>query len=147
VTHWLIWHRSRVQSVIWVNINILKQRAGGLALKNLRIQFVSDALVQQIVDGRKTASVVALDEVDVKEDEYNDALVIGRYYDVYDSKLQRRATIRIIAMEVCRWDSIPERLWRGETNSGAHEFRSDHKKFFGSPGHDFEFVAYYFEAV
>jgi uncharacterized protein YhfF len=116
-------------------------------LKNLRTQFVSDALVQQIVDGRKTASVVALGQVDAKEDEYNDALVIGRYYDVYDSKLKRRATIRIIAMEVCRWDSIPERLWRGEMNSSADEFRSDHVEFFGNPEDDFEFVAYYFKAV
>ena len=88
-------------------------------MKNLRIQFVSDALVQQIIDGRKTASVVTLDEVGLKEDEYNDALVVGRYYDVYDSKLEPRATIRIVAMEICRWDSIPERLWRGETASGA----------------------------
>ena len=114
-------------------------------MKNLRIQFVSDALVQQIVDGRKTASVVALDEVDVKEDEYNDALVVGRCYDVYDSELERRATIRIVAMELCRWDSIPERLWRGETNSSADEFRSDHEEYFGNTGDGFEFVAYYFE--
>ncbi len=124
---------------------MVRQRTGVLDLKNLRIQFVSDALVQQIVDGRKTASVVTLDEVDVKEDEYNDALVVGRYYDVYDSKLERRVTIRIVAMELCRWDSIPERLWRGETNSSADEFRSDHEEYFGNPGDDFEFVAYYFE--
>jgi len=114
-------------------------------LKNLKIQFVSDALVQQIAEGRKTASVVALDEVNVAEDEYNDALVVGRYYDVYDSKLERRATIRIVAMELCRWDSIPERLWRGETNSSADEFRSDHEEYFGDLSGDFEFVAYYFE--
>lgn len=116
-------------------------------MRNLKIQFVSDALVQQIVEGRKTASVVALDEVDVKEDEYNDALVVGRYYDVYDSKLERRVTIRIKAMKVCRWDSIPERLWRGETNSSADEFRSDHEEYFGNPSDDFEFIAYYFEVV
>ena len=116
-------------------------------MKNLKIQFVSDTLVQQIVAGRKTASVVALDEVDVKEDEYNDALVVGRHYDVYDSKLERRATIRITAMELCRWDAIPERLWRGETNTGADEFRSDHEEYFGNPGDDFEFVAYYFEVA
>ena len=30
---------------------------------NLRIQFVSDALVQQIIEGRKTASVVELGEL------------------------------------------------------------------------------------
>ena len=124
-----------------------RQRTGDPELRNLKIQFVSDALVQQIVEGRKTASVVALDEVDVKEDEYNDALVVGRYYDVYDSKLERRVTIRIKAMKVCRWDSIPERLWRGETNSPADEFRSDHEEYFGGPGDDFEFVAYYFEVA
>lgn len=114
-------------------------------MKNLSIEFVSDALVDQIIEGRKTASVVALDEVDVAEDEYNDALVVGRLYDVYDSKRERRATIRILAMEVCRWGSIPERLWRGETNLSADEFRSDHADYFGSPSDDFEFVAYYFK--
>jgi len=116
-------------------------------MENLRIQFVSDALVQQIVEGRKTASVVVLGEVDLAEDEYNDALVVGRYYDAYDSNLERRGTIRIVAMELCRWDSIPERLWLGETNSSADEFRSDHEEYFGDPSDDFEFIAYYFEVA
>ena len=118
-----------------------------MATDNLRIQFVSDALVEQISAGQKTASVVAVSEVDVAEDEYNDALVVGRYYDVYDSKLQCRTTIRIVAMELCRWDSVPERLWRGETNTSADEFRADHVEYFGGPGADFEFVAYYFEVA
>ena len=56
-----------------------------------------------------------------------------------------RATIRIVAMEVCHGGAVPERLWRGETNSSAVEFRSDHEEYFGNPGDDFEFVAYYFE--
>ncbi|MFH1372646.1 MAG: hypothetical protein ABII79_02475 [bacterium] len=50
--------------------------------ENKRIQFVSDALVKQVIEGRKTASVVALDEVDVTEDEYNDALVVGQFYGI-----------------------------------------------------------------
>jgi uncharacterized protein YhfF len=112
--------------------------------KNLRIQFVSDNLVQQIIDGRKTASVAEIEEIDIAEDEYNDALVVGRYYDVYDSAIVKRATIRIIGMELCRWDSIPERLWRGETNIDADDFRDDHKEYFNNPAPDFEFVAYYF---
>ncbi len=116
-----------------------------MARENRRIQFVSDALVEQVVDGRKTASVVALDEVDVAEDEYNDALVVGQLYDVYDGGLVRRATIRMTAMELCRWDSIPERLWRGEGNVSADEFREDHAGYFSDPRDDFEFVAYYFE--
>ena len=111
---------------------------------NLKIQFVSDNLVRQIIEGRKTASVAEIDEVDVKEDEYNDALVVCKRYDVYDSELKKRATIRIVAMELCRWDNIPERLWRGETNIDADEFREDHKEYFNNPSHEFEFVAYYF---
>ena len=114
---------------------------------NLNIQFVADALVQQIVDGKKTASVVEIDEVDVKEDEYNDVLIVGRKYDVYDSKLVNRATIQIIGMELCRWDDIPERLWRGETNESANEFREDHVDYFDNPSDDFEFIAYYFKLV
>ena len=39
------------------------------------------------------------------------------------------------------------RLWRGETNTGADEFRADHLDFFPDPGPGFEFVAYYFELV
>ena len=100
---------------------------------------------EQIVDAQKTASAVPVDEVDVAEDEYNDALVVGRHYDVYDSRLTRRTTIRISAMELCRWDSIPVRLWQGETNVSADEFRTDHEEYFEHPGPDFEFVAYYFE--
>jgi uncharacterized protein YhfF len=112
--------------------------------KNLKIQFVSDNLVQQIIEGRKTASVAEIEEIDIAEDEYNDALVIGKYFDVYDSALVKRATIRIVGMELCRWDSIPERLWRGETNIDADEFRDDHKEYFNNPAPEFEFVAYYF---
>jgi uncharacterized protein YhfF len=119
----------------------------GVAGAHRRIQFVSDALVQQIVDGRKTASVVPLGEVDVADGDYDDPLVVGEIYDVYDSALAVRATIRIVAMELCRWDDIPERLWLGETNSSAGEFRADHGDYFDNPQPDFEFVAYYFELV
>ncbi len=123
-----------------------REKAGEMMVrKNRRIQFVSDALVQQIAEGRKTASVTSVGEVDVADGEYDDPLVVGEYYDVYDSSLQKRATIRIVGMELCRWDSIPERLWRGETNSSADEFRADHVDYFSNPGPDFEFVAYYFE--
>ncbi len=115
--------------------------------KKRRIQFVSDALVQQIVDGRKTASVARLGEVDVQDGDYDDPLVVGERYDVYDSSLAVRATIRILAMELCRWKDIPERLWRGEANADPDEFRQDHLGYFENPGPDFEFVAYYFARI
>lgn len=110
-----------------------------------RMQFVLDKLVEQVAAGRKTASVVRLGEVDRGDGEYDDPLVVGEVYDVYDSALTRRATVRVIGMELCRWDAIPERLWRGETNASADEFRGDHLEYFDHPGPDFEFVAYYFE--
>jgi uncharacterized protein YhfF len=113
--------------------------------KNRSIQFVSDSLVEQIIDGRKTASVVRLGEVDIADGDYDDPLVVGEYYDVYDSSLVARTTIRILGMELCRWDDIPRRLWQGETNLSADEFRCDHLNYFENPGPDFEFVAYYFE--
>jgi uncharacterized protein YhfF len=115
--------------------------------KNRSIQFVSDSLVQQIIDGRKTASVVDLGEVDISDGDYDDPLVVGEYYDVYDSSLVSRTTIRIVGMELCRWEDIPERLWRGETNTSADEFRQDHLDYFENPGPGFEFVAYYFERI
>ena len=116
-----------------------------MSTEHRRIQFVSDNLVEQIVAGEKTASVVALDEVDLDEDEYNHALVVGRFYDVYDLGLTNRCTVRVTGMELCRWDAIPERLWRGETNGSADDFRSDHNDYFDDPADVFEFVAYYFE--
>ena len=58
-----------------------------------RIQFVYDRLVEQIIDGKKTASVVPLDEVNVDEDEYNHALVVGQHYEVFDSHFKPRCTI------------------------------------------------------
>ena len=112
-----------------------------------RIQFVSDALVGQIVEGRKTASVVHMGAVDAADGDYDDPLVVGETYDVYDSALEVKATIRIVAMELCQWDAIPERLWRGETNESADEFRRDHEDYFAYPESNFEFIAYYFELV
>lgn len=112
-----------------------------------RMQFVSDSLVQQVVDGIKTASVVRLGEVESGDGDYDDPLVVGEYYDVYDSRYNSRATIRVTAMELCSWEAIPERLWRGEANSSPEEFKADHMDYFDNPQPGFEFVAYYFELV
>jgi len=110
-----------------------------------RIQFVSDRLVEQIIEGKKTASVVKVCEVEHDEDEYNSAIVVGEYYAVYNSQFIHKCTIRLVSMELCRWNAIPERLWRGETNDSAEEFKQDHLDYFHNPPDDFEFIAYYFE--
>ncbi len=110
-----------------------------------RIQFVSDDLIDQIIEQKKTASVVNMKNLNHDENEYNHALVVGEFYDVYDRKLVKKCTIRIIKIELCRWNNIPERLWLGETNKSADEFREDHKEYFNYPSDDFEFAAYYFQ--
>ncbi len=112
-----------------------------------RIQFVSDDLIEQIIEQKKTASVANLKNLDHDENEYNHALVVGEFYDVYDRRLVKKCTIRIIRIELCRWIDIPERLWRGETNKSADEFREDHKEYFDDPSDDFEFAAYYFQLI
>jgi uncharacterized protein YhfF len=112
-----------------------------------RIQFVSDHLIEQIIEKKKTASVTHLKNLNHDEDEYNHALIVGEFYDVYDSKLVKRCTIRITAIELCQWDNIPERLWRGETNKNAYEFRDDHEEYFNYPPDSFEFAAYYFKLI
>jgi hypothetical protein len=50
-------------------------------------------------------------------------------------------------MELCIWRDISERLWRGESNTSAEEFRKDHENYFNKPSDDFEFIAYYFHLV
>ena len=42
-----------------------------------KIQFDFDSLVQQIIEGRKTASVVRLGEVDISDGDYDYHLVVG----------------------------------------------------------------------
>lgn len=111
-----------------------------------RIQFVSDDLVDQIVQGRKIASCDWLDQLG-DEDDYNSALMVGEYYTVYKLDRTPACKIRILCLELCTWNNIPERLLRGETNMSAEEFRSDHIEYFNNPPDEFEFVAYYFKLI
>jgi len=112
-----------------------------------RIQFVSDHLIEQIIEKKKKASVTNLENLEHDEDEFNHALVVGEFYDVYDSKLVKRCTIRITSIELCQWNNIPERLWKGETNNNADEFREEHREYFNYPSDSFEFAAYYFQLI
>lgn len=111
-----------------------------------RIHFVADDLVTQIIQGRKTASCVWLDGLG-DEDDYNHSLIVGEYYTVYRLDKTPACKIRLLCLELCKWNNIPERLWRGETNQSAEEFRNDHLEYFNHPTDDFEFVAYYFKLI
>lgn len=111
-----------------------------------RITFSSDHLVDQIIEGRKTASAEWVQRQG-EIDEWDAALEVGTVYAVCDSQRTVRCTIRLTSIRLCRWDSIPQWLWKGETNSTPEEFQSDHLDYFDNPGNDFEFVGFEFELV
>ena len=109
-----------------------------------RITFSSDHLIEQIIEGRKTASAEWMQKQG-ELDEWDSALEVGSVYTVCDSQRTPRCTIRVTSIRLCQWHSIPEWLWRGETNDNPEEFRTDHLEYFDNPGPDFEFVGFEFE--
>jgi len=111
-----------------------------------RMSFTSDHLIDQIIRGEKTASAETIEDQG-ELDEWDSALGVGIIYVVCDSKRTPRCRIKVNRIELCRWDDIPEWLWRGETNHCAQEFRDDHDEFFDHPAEGFEFVGYRFECV
>lgn len=115
-----------------------------------RMQWLDFRLIEQIIDGRKTATVRRLPE-GAGIDDYNTALHVGAIYQVYDADCQPRVAVRLTAVELARWGDLPETLWRrdpavsGEVSEAA--FRADHAAFFDYPSDDFEFLALYFDPV
>ena len=115
-----------------------------------RMQWTQSELIDQIVDGSKTATVRCI-EWSEGFDDYNTPLHVGATYTVYDGHRQPRCRLRLTAIELARWGAIPERLWRedpaalGEVSLEA--FLADHYDFFGRPDDDFEFLALYFQRV
>lgn len=115
-----------------------------------RIRWTNNTLIEQIIDGSKTATAWPIAS-GLGVDEYNTPLHVGLVYTIYDADTQPRCRVRITCVELARWGDIPERLWcedpafSGEVSLEA--FISDHYDFFGQPDDDFEFLAIYFEHV
>ena len=115
-----------------------------------RIRCSNSTLVEQIIEGRKTATAWPI-ESGLGVDEYNTPLHVGLVYTVYDTDTQPRCRVKMTAVELARWGDIPERLWRedpalsGEISLAA--FIGDHFEYFGRPDDDFEFLAIFFECV
>ncbi len=115
-----------------------------------RIKWDNSVLVEQIINGRKTATAWPI-ESGLGVDEYNTPLHVGLVYTIYDGETTPRCQVRITAVELAKWGHIPERLWQedpafsGEVSLEA--FIGDHYDYFGQPGDDFEFLAIYFELI
>ena len=115
-----------------------------------RIKWSNSTLVQQIVDGQKTATAWPI-ESGLGVDEYNTPLHVGLIYTVYDAETKPRCRVRITGVELVRWGNIPQRLWREDPalsgNVSLEAFIDDHYDFFDRPDDDFEFLAIYFKCV
>ncbi len=115
-----------------------------------RIRWTDPTLVQQIIDGDKTATAWPIASA-LGVDEYNTPLHVGLTYTIYDAAKQPRCRVRITGVALVAWGDIPERLWTedpaisGEVSLEA--FKADHYDFFQQPADDFEFLAIYFELV
>ena len=68
-------------------------------MKEYRMSFTSDHLIDQIIDGRKTASVEWLDKQG-ELNEWDRALKTGRVYTVCDSNRIPKCKIRVVEMEL-----------------------------------------------
>ena len=113
-----------------------------------RMQWNDATLIDQIVEGAKTATVRPLESSEGL-DEYNTAIHCGATYTVYDRDRVSRCHVRITAIQLVTWGTIPEALWRRDPAASGmvslQAFRTDHWDYFNQPADDFEFLALYFD--
>ncbi|MBX2849434.1 MAG: ASCH domain-containing protein [Acidiferrobacterales bacterium] len=103
-------------------------------MKLKRIQFWGedkndDRLVRQIIKGHKTATACPAKTYHEHSGDYDDGgYVLGDLVEVYDLRARLRCIIQITDYYVTPFGEIPEKLWRGEANASAEEFRQEHIK-------------------
>ena len=101
-----------------------------------RMQWNDATLIDQIVEGTKTATVRPLESSEGL-DEYNTAIHCGATYTVYDRDRVSRCHVRITAIQLVTWGTIPEALWRRDPAASGmvslQAFRTDHWDYFNQP--------------
>jgi uncharacterized protein YhfF len=107
-------------------------------------------LITQVLDGTKTATVRAASSWGVPRNVFDDARFdVGDHADLFDNAGQVHARLRVTDIYTCRFDTIPEKLWRAEAEPSADAFRASH--FLGWPDltltDDFLLTAIHFERI
>lgn len=107
-------------------------------------------LIAQVLDGSKTATARPKSSWGVPRNSYDDAaFAVGDVADLYDNAGVVHARIRITDVYDCRFDAIPDKLWREEAEASADAFRQSHIK--GWPhltlSDDFVLTAIHFAVV
>ncbi len=84
-------------------------------------------LIAQVRDGSKTATARPKSSWGVPRNAWDDAAYApGDLVDLYDNSGAVHARLRITDVYDCRFDAIPERLWRAEAEASAQAFRDAH---------------------
>ena len=123
--------------------------------RNKRIQFwgrskSDDRLLNQVLDGRKTATACPSFESNIPVGDYDDGgYVVGDFVDVYDLRENLKCQIEITEVYETTLNSISEKLWKEECNSSAEEFKKDHIYCWSehNPDDRFEFTAWHFRLI
>jgi uncharacterized protein YhfF len=114
----------------------------------MRLTFPYDRLLDQVLDGRKTASVLRPGERNYGTDPRDAEVRVGGEYDACDTRGDVRCRIRVTDMRELRWgEPIPEALWRAEACASEEEFRRDHLEWFARPSPEYTFRAFWFERI
>ena len=86
-------------------------------------------LIAQVLDGTKTATARLTSSWGIPRNVVDDARFdIGDRADLFDNTGHVHARIRITDVYTCRFDAIPEKLWRAEAEPSAQAFRDSHVK-------------------
>jgi uncharacterized protein YhfF len=123
--------------------------------RNKRVQFLTgknsdDHLLDQVLDGRKTASVGLARDWNAPEGDYDDGgYLAGDLVEVYDRSGRLRCWIRITEVYETTFACIPEKLWKGEVCISAEDFRQGHRECWPDEPLTDEtlIVAFHFELV
>lgn len=109
-----------------------------------------DGLVVQILEGKKTASACPAEEYHLADGEYEDGgFEEGDLVEVYDLRKRFRCLIRITEVYATTFGCFPDKLWKGEGNKSAEQFRIDHRSCWSDHqiDNEFEMMIHHFELV
>jgi len=84
-------------------------------------------LIAQVLDGTKTATARPTSSWGIPRNTFDDARFdIGDVAGLFDNAGHVHAHLRITDVYTCRFDTIPEKLWRAEAEPSAQAFRESH---------------------
>lgn len=109
-----------------------------------------DHLVQEILDGLKTASVDLAHNYPLPDGDYDDGgFEVGDVVEVYDGRERLRCLIRITEVYDVAFGQIPEKLWREEVCESAEHFQRAHHECWPDENltEETKLTAYHFELV